>query len=109
MQERVTRGTALLAIDLHASLIPVGRAFAAAVTAHPRTPLWNRDTVHPTLEGSYLAASVMYDALFAPSDPATSSYTAGLPPAEARFLRVVAHSTWLAHTTPSPYSDSRAP
>jgi hypothetical protein len=109
MQERLTRGNALLALDLQASLIPVGRAFAAAVTARAHTPLWNPDTVHPSLEGSYLAASVMYDALFAPSDPATSTYTGGLPAGEARFLRVIAHSTWLAHPTASPYSDWQAP
>jgi hypothetical protein len=68
----------------------------------------NPDTGHPSLEGSYLAASMMYDALFAPSDPATSTYTGGLPVGEARFLRVIAHSTWLAHPTASPYSDWQA-
>jgi hypothetical protein len=108
MQERLTRGNALLAIDLQASLIPVGRAFAAALIARPQTPLWNPDTAHPSLEGSYLAASMMYDALFAPSDPATSTYSGGLPAGEARFLRAIAHSTWLAHPTASPYSDWQA-
>ena len=31
MQERLTRGTALLAMDLHANVAPAGRAFAAAL------------------------------------------------------------------------------
>jgi hypothetical protein len=109
MQERLTRGNALLAMDLQASLIPVGRAFAAAVTARPQTSLWADDTAHPSLEGSYLAASVMYDALFVPADPATSSYSGGLPPDEARFLRGIAHATWREHSTPSVYSDWQRP
>jgi hypothetical protein len=29
--------------------------------------------------------------------------------AEARFLRAIAHSIWLAHPTASPYSDWQAP
>jgi hypothetical protein len=109
MQERLTRGNALLAMDLHASLIPVGRAFAAALTARPGAQLWDRDWAHPSLEGSYLAASTMYDALFAPSDPVESSYRGGLAPDEARFLRGIAFETWRKHPVPNLYSDWQAP
>jgi hypothetical protein len=52
---------------------------------------------------------MMYDALFAPSDPVTSSYSGGLAPSEARFLRGIAFAPWRTHSVPSVDSDWQSP
>jgi hypothetical protein len=43
------------------------------------------------------------------SSPETASARCRSAPDEARFLRVIAHSTWLAHPIASPYSDWQRP
>jgi hypothetical protein len=85
MEARLEQGYGSLGFQLHAPVAPVGRAYAVALTAHPGTPLWGPDDYHPSLEGAYLAACVFYDVLYHRTP--TSSYTAGLDPAEAAFLQ----------------------
>jgi hypothetical protein len=107
MQERLTRGTALLAMDLHANVAPAGRAFAAALVSRPGTPLWGDDWSHPSLYGSYLAAAVLYDELYR-RDPTQSSYSAEIDPGDAAWLRSIAASTVLEHPVPDVRSDWQA-
>jgi hypothetical protein len=104
MQERLTAGNALLAMDLHAELAPAGRAFAAALISRPGTPFWAADRHHPSPLGSYLAASVLYEKLYG-LDPAQSSYDGGLDPAEASWLRSIARQTVQSHPLPDVRSD----
>jgi hypothetical protein len=70
-------------------VVRVGDVWGAAMkmTPHPRLHL--PDMVHPTAAGTYLAAAVFYRAVTGrPSAPST--YTAGLPTAQARMLRSLA-------------------
>lgn len=55
-----------------AAVAPVGIAWENCLKRHPGIPLYQADGQHPTAEGSYLAACVMYCTLFGKSP-------AGLP------------------------------
>lgn len=66
-----------LGIELDVMVVPVGLAFADALKANPDLDLHHPDGIHPSLEGSYLAACVFYAALHGKS-PAGLAYTAGL-------------------------------
>ena len=50
-----------------AFLFPVGEAWLAAQRLDPSIPLYAFDGLHPSGEGSYLAALVMYATLYAKS------------------------------------------
>jgi len=68
---------------------PAGLAWAEALRRRPGLDLWDSDGRHPDKEGSYLAACVFYADLTG-RDPARSTFTGGLQPADARFLQRVA-------------------
>jgi hypothetical protein len=72
-------------------MAPVGNAWYAAYVERPGLNLWDRDGRHPNRAGSYLAAYVFYGHLTG-RDPAGSRFTAGLDPADARFLQTLAAS-----------------
>ncbi|MBI5689622.1 MAG: hypothetical protein HZC55_05950 [Verrucomicrobia bacterium] len=78
--------------DHHLLVIPVGLAFARALAQRPGTILHDPDKRHPSLAGTYLAAATSYAALFRQS-PEPLTYTAGLEPELAAFLRRVARET----------------
>jgi Domain of unknown function (DUF4886) len=92
MQQRVADGYREAARAASAAEAPVGVAWAEALTRRPRLELWARDGTHPSRAGSYLAACVFY-ALLTRRSPVGNAYTAGLEPAEARFLQRVAWDT----------------
>ncbi len=73
-------------------VIPAGLAFARVLKARPDLKLHVADNRHPTLAGTYLAAATAYAALYGRS-PEENSYTAGLDPELARFLRAEAWAT----------------
>ena len=73
-------------------VIPAGLAFANAVKKRPELELYQPDKRHPTLAGTYLAASTAYAALYGKS-PVGNAYTAGLDAATAAFLQNVAQDT----------------
>ena len=89
MQGRLQEGYADLGAELFAPVVPVGLAWAEALRRQPGLDLWAGDGRHPNASGSYLAACVFY-AMLADRDPTGSTFTAGLEPAEARFLQGVA-------------------
>jgi hypothetical protein len=76
----------------HELVIPAGLAFARVVAERPDISLYQPDKRHPTLFGSYLAAATVYAALYQRS-PEDSSYTAGIDPELARYLRKAAWRT----------------
>ncbi|MDQ6893101.1 MAG: hypothetical protein M3167_10525 [Acidobacteriota bacterium] len=80
-------------------LLPVGEAWRAAWTRDPKAELYSADGFHPTAEGSYLAALVMYEALYRQSplglpgripENGRGASLVDLPPAEARLLQEAA-------------------
>ena len=73
-------------------VIPAGLAFARVLKARPDLKLHVADNRHPNLAGTYLAAATAYAALYERS-PEENSYTAGLDPELARFLRAQAWAT----------------
>ena len=75
-----------------ALVIPAGLAFAKAVGRRPTLELYQPDKRHPSLAGTYLAASTTYAALYRKS-PVGNKYVAGLDAATAQFLQGVAWET----------------
>jgi hypothetical protein len=89
MQARLAEGYSDLAAQLPARVAPVGLAWAAAMRGRPGLDLWGWDGKHPSASGSYLAACVFY-AMLSGRDPSASSFTGGIDPEEALYLRRVA-------------------
>mgnify|MGYP002635327110 CR=1 FL=1 len=104
MMEQLNEAYTETAKSLNAQLVPVGLAFAAVSQSHPSIELYTADVdsfdesgklivkeiiKHPSLAGTYLAASVFY-ASFYHQSPEGLSYTAGLPVEEVRILQQTA-------------------
>ncbi len=93
--------------DNDALVIPVGQAFARAMSKAPEIELYSPDILgfdarddavnirykkvlkHPSLAGTYLAACVVYASIYGES-PVGLVYGAGLPAADARKLQEIA-------------------
>ena len=75
-----------------ALVIPVGLAFARALSKDPRIRLHDEDRIHPSLAGTYLSACTVLAALYGRS-PVGNAYTAGLDRSTAAFLQQVAAET----------------
>lgn len=67
MQEGLNRGYYQVAQELHATVAPVAVAWQRALTNDPRLTLHQADKSHPTVEGTYLAACILYATLFGTS------------------------------------------
>jgi hypothetical protein len=78
--------------DNDALVIPAGLAFANSVKQRPELNLYVADKRHPSLAGTYLAATTVYSSVFRKS-PVGIKYTAGLDEATASFLQTVAWQT----------------
>lgn len=90
MQARVTECYSALARALDADLAPAGRAFLMAQSRIPDAQLYRSDGAHPSQDGTYLAAAVLY-ATIAHDDPRRSSwFPYGTPRHVAAELRDVA-------------------
>lgn len=72
-----------------ASVSPVGSAWRYVRENHPNIQLYSGDGSHPSVEGSYLAASVFYASLFRKS-PVGAAYISTLDPATALLLQEAA-------------------
>jgi hypothetical protein len=94
MQAAIETGYLEAAGEIGAMVAPVGVAWQRALEGHPELALWQTDGIHPSLEGTYLAACVFYASLLGQS-PEEASYLAGLPEETARFLQAVAAETVL--------------
>jgi hypothetical protein len=76
----------------NALVIPAGLAFARAVAKQPELNLYAPDKRHPSLAGTFLAASVVFAALTGKS-PVGNPYLAGVDAPTAKFLQEVAWET----------------
>ena len=75
-----------------ALVIPAGLAFAKAIGKRPELEFYQLDKRHPTLIGTFLAASTAYASIYKKS-PVGNSYVAGVDPKTANFLQSVAWET----------------
>ena len=94
MQAGIETGYLEVAGEIGAMVAPAGAAWQRALEGDPQLELWQRDGIHPSPEGTYLAACVFYATLLGQS-PEGASYLAGLPEETARFLQAVAAETVL--------------
>jgi hypothetical protein len=90
MQKRLDESYALMAVRSSAILAPVGEAWAKVRTEHPEIELYASDGIHPSLQGTYLAACVFYAVIFHKS-PA-GSRSSGVDRSEALLLQKAAES-----------------
>ncbi len=75
--------------EVGAQVAPAGLAFARALRGRPELSLYSRDG-HPTVAGSYLAACVLYAAIYRRS-PVGNPYSAdGISPQTSGFLQRMA-------------------
>lgn len=82
-----------LSRELSVDVIPVGFAWRRSAKARPDVQLYAPDREHPSVAGTYLAACVVYAALFR-RDPSGLSYApAGMEPERAKFLQRMAWET----------------
>ena len=72
-----------------ATIAPVGPAWRHMQKNHPQIELFYPDAIHPSPEGSFLAACCLYAVIFG-KDPACLPYDYVLPPKVAALLREVA-------------------
>lgn len=92
MQDDLSSAYAEAARSVPGSLLAcVGEAFRATAKAHPEIVLRESDQSHPSLDGSYLAASTFYVALTGAPVPAQSEVPSGVDPAVAATLRAAAN------------------
>ncbi|MEY8390362.1 DUF4886 domain-containing protein [Lachnospiraceae bacterium 45-W7] len=75
--------------EIGSLLIPGGIAFMRCLEQYPQIELWDEDGMHPSLEGTYLAACTAYAVLFQES-PEGCAYTADLDSGTATQLQTVA-------------------
>src|SRR5215470_4826704 len=75
-----------------ALVIPAGLAFAKAIGKRPELEFYQPDKRHPTLIGTYLAASTAYASIYKKS-PIDNAYMASIDPKTANFLQSVAWET----------------
>jgi len=75
-----------------ALVIPAGLAFAKAIGKRPELEFYQPDKRHPTLIGTYLAASTAYASIYKKS-PAGNSYVGGVEQKTANFWQSVAWET----------------
>lgn len=89
MQSAIDVGYLTIAHLLKAPIAPVGVAWSTALQSRPRLGLWADDGSHPAIAGTYLAACVLYAAIFR-TTPEGIAYHDGLSANVASRLQRVA-------------------
>lgn len=96
MQTQLAQSYTAIADELGALLSPAGIAFVRCADAHPEIELWDaEDNMHPTPEGTYLAACTLYATVYNQS-PAGLAYIADLDADTAAILQQTAADLVLA-------------
>lgn len=90
MQNRLRTSYKQFADTTHSIMAPAGEAFRKSIGLNPGLELYQSDESHPSLEGSYLTACVLYEVLFHKSI-LSNTYTAGVATSTVTFLQQIAH------------------
>ena len=93
MQDRLTQSYLEMGQLNHASVAPVGEAWRTIVAQPHPYDMYMTDSIHPSILGTYLAASVFYEILFQKSVLTDTFVTAGIPDSDAVHLRQIAYIT----------------
>ncbi len=99
MTEQLAAAYLKAGTDNRARVVPAGLAFARSIAKRPDLNLYEADKRHPSLMGTYLAASTVLASVYGPS-PVGNRYTAGLPADVAAHLQTVAWETVQAFRQP---------
>jgi len=91
MQNRLKQSYKMFADTTHGLMAPVGEAFRKSITNNPNLELYQSDQSHPSLEGSYLAACVLYEIFFQKS-VLSNTYNPGIGTSTLTFLQTTAHN-----------------
>jgi PKD repeat protein len=116
MQTRLRDSYVQMANDNNSSVSPVGQVWRSVRAQDSTIELYNPDQSHPSIAGSYLAATTFYVSMFHKELSSTSFVPAGVDAVDAALIRNTAYSivmdsieTWqghgaipLARFTPSP-------
>ena len=94
MQLEIHRGYTGIAQELKVSVAPVGYTWLQVRRQDPQLDLWQQDGSHPNQAGSYLAACVIYAAIYRQS-PEGLKYRADLSSETAQLLQASAAKTVL--------------
>lgn len=92
MQNRLRSSYKIFADTCKAIMAPVGEAWRSSITYSPALELYQTDQSHPVLEGSFLAAAVIYEGICRRS-ALTATYNPGIPSNVHTFLLQRAHQT----------------
>ncbi len=71
---------------------PIGKAWNSSLSLLPAVNLYHADNVHPSLEGSYLAAATIFTTIFK-RNPSGLTYTGGVNATTAQTMRNMAYTT----------------
>ncbi len=92
MQQRLKDSYLLMADTTNSIVAPVGEAFHLSIQTDSTLELYQTDQSHPSLEGSYLAASTFYSCI-THKQITNQNYTAGLSATTAAYLQNMAWQT----------------
>jgi hypothetical protein len=92
MQARLRESYMLFKDSFMTGVAPVGVAWKKIRASNPTINLYDPDESHPSIAGTYLAASVFYSSVFLKSSN-TSTYTAGINAMDAAAMRTTASTT----------------
>lgn len=97
MTEKLNKAYTQLGKELDTLVVPVGLAFSQALQARPELNLHAKDTKHPSIAGTYLAACTFYAALYGKSPVGNHYVIDGLDEKDAKFLQTIAWNTVQAY------------
>ena len=93
MQDRLTQSYLQMAQMNGAIVSPVGEAWRVIFDEPHPYDLYETDSIHPSIYGTYLAANVFYQILFQKSVLNDTFRTTGIPDSDAVVIRQVAYNT----------------
>jgi hypothetical protein len=67
-------------------IAPIGPSWLVSMNNYPSLNLWSADSTHPSLEGSYLTACVLFATIFK-QNPSNLTFTGGINSTDAQNLR----------------------
>lgn len=94
MQARLRESYLLFKDSCNAACAPIGVAWKKHVTMYPTVDLYSPDESHPSIQGSYLAACVLYSSIFK-KNCSNASFLGGLTATEASNIQAISGSTVL--------------